>query len=140
MSACGIDSQLASIICSKREEFRDLLFGQFIGCDLGRHICARPIGLLQVGSVTAHSQSDAISHVNGVHRASIDIVSQGFNLELQAVSVALTVCTKIEGAQELLAIFTSRSDLVQIVFHRCREVVVNQVRQVFFHQSRDREG
>ena len=39
-----------------------------------------------------------------------------------------------------MSIFASRSDLVQIVFHRCREVVVNQVRQVLFHQSRDREG
>ena len=39
-----------------------------------------------------------------------------------------------------MAIFASRSDLVQIVFHRCREVVVNQVRQILFHQSRDREG
>ena len=140
MSACGIDSQLASIICSKREEFRDLLFGQFIGCDLGRHICARPIGLLHVGSVPTHSQGDAISHINGVHRTGINIVSQGFNLELQAVSVTLTVCTEVEGAQELVAIFASRSDLVQIVFHRCREVVVNQVRQILFHQSRDREG
>ena len=140
VSACGIDTQLASIICSKRKEFRDLLFGQFIGCDLGRHICARPIGLLQVGSVAADSQGDAISHINGVHRASIDIVSQGFNLELQAVSVALTVCTEVEGAQELVAIFVSRSDPVQIVFHRCRKVVVSQVRQVLFHQSRNREG
>ena len=39
-----------------------------------------------------------------------------------------------------MAIFASRSDLVQIVFHRCREVIVDQVRQILFHQSRDREG
>ena len=75
MSACGIDTQLASVICSKREEFRDLLFGQLVGSDFGRHICARPIGLLQVGSVTTHSQGDAISHINGVHRTGINIVS-----------------------------------------------------------------
>ena len=39
-----------------------------------------------------------------------------------------------------MAIFVSRSDPVQIVFHRCRKVVVSQVRQVLFHQSRNREG
>ncbi len=44
----------------------------------------------------------------------LNIVSWGFNLELQAVSVALTVCTKIEGAQNS-AIFAF-GDPVQIVF------------------------
>ena len=158
MSADRIDAQLAAVVGGAGEELTGLVHGQLIGGDVGRHVGALALAVLQVGSVAPHSQGDALADLDGVDGASIDLAEvvhqaleslgpqRGGRVELAGGRSGLLnggaggSLPVVEAPQPGDPILLTGSDPVQVALHGGGEVVVDELGEVLLQQPGDGEG
>ena len=158
MSADRVDAELAAVVGGAGEELAGLVHGQLVGGEVGRHVGALALGVLQVGAVAANPQGDALADLNGVDGAGVDlaeIVHQaleplgaqrgGRGLErtrgvlggLLGAGAALPV---VEAPQPGDPVLLAGGDPVQVALHGGGEVVVDELGEVLLQQPGDGEG
>ena len=117
MPRCRIDAELSSIISGESEKLLDLLRVDLVGCDILGKIRACAVRLLQVGPVSADPYDDALAHLLRVHGPRINVIAEGFDLELQAVCIALAIGSEVEEGQELFTGLFTCGDAVEVRLH-----------------------
>ena len=158
MPADRVDAELAAVVGGAGEELASLVHGQLVGGEIGRDVGALALGVLQVGAVATHPQGDALTDLNGVDGAGVDlaeVVHQpleplgaqrgGHGLELArgrlsgllGTGASLTV---VEAPQPGDPVLLAGGDPVQVALHGGGEVVVDELGEVLLQQPSDGEG
>ena len=135
MPGRGIDPELLLLI-ALREDLLGPLRGHLVGGEVRRKRLA-VFAALEVRPVLADAHDDvAARDRHGVDLAGVDVAEMLLDEILEAV---VAVRSEIEATQPLRARLVAPRDLVEVVLHAGRELVVDEAREVPLEQIDHRE-
>ena len=158
MPADRVDAELAAVVGGAGEELAGLVHGQLVGGEVGRDVGALALGILQVGAVAPHPQGDALTDLNGVDGAGVDLAEvvhqtleplgaqrggRGLELARGRLGGLLgtgTPLTVVEAPQPGDPVLLAGGDPVEVALHGGGEVVVDELGEVLLQQPGDGEG
>ena len=155
MPAGRVDAELAAVVGGAGEELAGLVHGQLVGGEVGRHVGALALGVLQVGAVAPHPQGDALADLDGVDGAGVDLAEvvhqpleplgaqrggRGLELARGGLLGAGPTLPVVEAPQPGDPVLLAGGDPVQVALHGGGEVVVDELGEVLLQQPGDGEG